>query len=40
MKKILVGLALFVSALFSSELEINDIFVKQTAPNARATAVF
>ena len=40
MKKILVGLALFASALFSSELEIDDIFVKQTAPNARATAVF
>ncbi len=40
MKKILVSLALFASALFSFELEINDIFVKQTAPNARATAVF
>lgn len=40
MKKIFVGLVLFASALFSSELEINDIFVKQTAPNARATAVF
>lgn len=40
MKKILASLTLFASIFFGADIEVSDIYVKQTPPNAKATAVF
>lgn len=40
MKKILMSVALFVGAAFAADIEVSDIYVKQTPPNAKNTAIF
>lgn len=40
MKKILVSVALFASAVLAADIEVSDIYVKQTPPNAKNTAIF
>lgn len=40
MKKILVSVALFASAVFAADIEVSNIYVKQTPPKAKNTAIF
>ena len=40
MKKILVSVALFASAVFAADIEVSNIAVKQTPPRAQNTAIF
>lgn len=40
MKKILLSLTLLASAIFAADIEVSEIYVKQTPPNAKNTAIF
>lgn len=40
MTKILVSVALLVSAVLAADIEVSDIVVKQTPPRAKNTAIF
>lgn len=40
MKKIILSMALFVSAIFAADIEVSDIYVRQTPPKAKNTAIF
>lgn len=40
MKKILTTLAFLTSAIFAADIEVSGVYVKQTPPNAKNTAIF
>lgn len=40
MKKILLSLTFLASAIFAADIEVSEIYVKQTPPNAKNTAIF
>lgn len=40
MKKILISLTFLASAIFAADIEVSEIYVKQTPPNAKNTAIF
>lgn len=40
MKKILTTLAFLTSAIFAADIEASGVYVKQTPPNAKNTAIF
>lgn len=40
MKKILMSVALFISAIFAADVEVSDIYIKQTPPKTKNTAIF
>lgn len=40
MKKVLITLSLLFASLFAKNIEISDIYIKQSPPNAKNTAIF
>ena len=40
MKKVLITLSLLFASFFAKNIEISDIYIKQSPPNAKNTAIF